>query len=76
MTQRRISPDAASYELRGARVRVARRVFWCDFGCNHISDPIEAGVIRPGDTYAFLPNETRACIRHINPADIVTPSAP
>ena len=75
MTQRRISPESASYELRGARVRVARKQTWCDY-CNHISDPIEAGVIRPGDTYAALSNETRACARHINPADIVTPSAP
>ena len=65
--RRRIRPDHEWYELRGARVRVARATHDCD-----MSEHTDGwrGAIQPGDTYAWMSHGLNVCARHFDLEDV------
>ena len=74
---RRIKSDCASYELRGAQVRKARRDYECDYHQCYMqimgqSDgPDDFKAIWAGQDYAYVSTGLRFCSDHYSPTDII-----
>lgn len=65
---KRIRTNHDWYELRGARVRIAREARDCDMQ-DHDGD--WRGAIREGDTYAWMSHGLNVCAQHFTAEDIV-----
>ena len=65
--------ESVPFELRGARVRKARRGYPCDIhGCPH-NDNTGTGVaaIERGHPYAYISTGIKVCLAHFNYAEDV-----
>jgi hypothetical protein len=71
VTERRIRNDHPNYELRNARVRVARKEYECAWCYSSARDAFAP--ILSGETYARI-SETRlpVCSAHFDESDIVS----
>jgi len=74
MNERRIRGDHPNFELRHARVRVARKRYECVW-CYVRGERVENCAIGRGETYARI-SETRlpVCSAHFSESDIVSPT--